>query len=367
MTVLQTTQRTDPAYLEHDHGNNDQINDLTHAPQRPKPGFLPILPDMLRDEVGGPVEHGHAPEAVESIPELSRAPVLSLPVRITNLIAIILPFAGLITAVALMWGRGFDWLHMGLFVGMYGMTGLGITIGFHRLFTHRAFETTRLIKLMLAVLGCMAVQGPVLRWVATHRRHHQHSDEHEDPHSPNLHGNGFIGLVKGMWHAHMGWMFKPDSPNLLNYVNDLVKDGLVRRVSILFPLWVVVGMAIPAVLGGVISQSWTGALLGFIWGGLVRVFFVHHVTWSINSVCHIWGTRPFRSHDESRNNFIFGILGWGEGWHNNHHAFPTSARHGLRWWEFDMSYVIIRTLAALGLAWNVRVPSAESMALKMQT
>jgi stearoyl-CoA desaturase (delta-9 desaturase) len=298
--------------------------------------------------------------------ELSGRQTLSLPVRITNLIAIVLPFVGLLTAIVLMWGWGFDWLHLGLLLGMYCITGLGITVGFHRLFTHRAFEAARPIRLALGVLGCMAVQGPILRWVATHRRHHQYSDERHDPHSPNMHGRGFVGLVKGMWHAHMGWMFKPDSPNLFDYVNDLVKDRLVRRVSTLFPLWVVVGLAIPTALGGLIAQSWTGALLGFIWGGLVRVFFVHHVTWSINSVCHIWGTRPFRSQDESRNNPIFGILGWGEGWHNNHHAFPTSARHGLRWWELDLSYGVIRALAALGLAWNVRTPSADSMALKKQ-
>lgn len=379
---MQTTQRTGPTLHAREETLNGFVPDriveqeaarlnvsgggAVNTSRNPRPGFLPIIPEMLRDEVGAPVIHGHAPDAPESIGELTRAPVLSLPVRITNFIAIILPFAGLIAAIVLMWGWGFDWLHLGLFVGMYAMTGLGITIGFHRLFTHRAFETTRPIRLLLAVLGCMAVQGPILRWVATHRRHHQHSDEHEDPHSPNMHGTGFVGLVKGMWHAHMGWMFKPDSPNLFSYVNDLVKDSAVRRVSDLFPLWVVIGVAIPTALGGLTAQSWTGALLGFIWGGLVRIFFVHHVTWSINSVCHIWGTRPFRSHDESRNNLIFGIIGWGEGWHNNHHAFPTSARHGLRWWEFDISYVIIRTLAALGLAWNVRVPSAESMALKMQ-
>lgn len=301
----------------------------------------------------------------QELTDINRTQALSWSVRITNFIAILLPFLGLIAAALLLWGWGFDWLHLGLLVGMYFMTGLGITIGFHRLFTHRAFETTRPIKLLLAVLGCMAVQGPILRWVATHRRHHQHSDHADDPHSPHLHGHGVRGLFRGLWHSHMGWMFRPDAPNLVRYVGDLVQDRLIRKISALFPLWAAVGLMIPTALGGLLTQSWTGALLGFIWGGLVRVFFVHHVTWSINSVCHLWGSRPFRCQDESRNNLLFGILAWGEGWHNNHHAFPTSARHGLAWWQVDMSYVIIRALAVVGLAWNLRIPSADAIAGKL--
>jgi stearoyl-CoA desaturase (delta-9 desaturase) len=172
--------------------------------------------------------------------------------------------------------------------------------------------------------------------------------------------------MRGLWHAHVGWIFRPDAPGLYRYVADLYPDRLLRRISVLFPLWVAISMLLPAAVGGLVSLSWTGALLGFIWGGLVRVFLVHHVTWSINSVCHLWGTRPFRSHDESRNNPIFGVLGLGEGWHNNHHAFPTSARHGLRWWEFDASYLIIRGLELLGLAWRVKVPSAAALSAKMR-
>jgi stearoyl-CoA desaturase (delta-9 desaturase) len=238
---------------------------------------------------------------------------------------------------------------------------LGITIGYHRLFTHRAFDAPRAVQAVFAVLGSMAVEGPLLKWVATHRRHHQHSDDEHDPHSPHGHG---AGVLRGIWHAHVGWIFLPDYPALSRYVPDLAADRVMRTLSRLFPLWVAVGLMIPALLGGLLTLSWTGALLGFIWGGLARIFLVHHLTWSINSVCHIWGTQPFRSHDHSRNNAIFGVLAMGEGWHNNHHAFPTSARHGLRWWEFDASYWVIRAMSLLGLASNVRVPALQTMAAK---
>jgi stearoyl-CoA desaturase (delta-9 desaturase) len=200
--------------------------------------------------------------------------------------------------------------------------------------------------------------------VAQHRKHHQNSDDEGDPHSPHSEGEGFFGMLRGLWHAHVGWVFQPDAPDLDRYVGDLKKDNVVRKVSNLFSLWVVLGLLIPTVLGGLISMSWTGALLGFIWGGLARVFLVHHVTWSINSVCHLWGSRDFESHDESRNNVIFGILGLGEGWHNNHHAFPTSARHGLKWWQFDFSYLFIRGMEMLGLATKVRVPARQQIEAK---
>lgn len=284
--------------------------------------------------------------------------------QVVNLLAVVLPFAGLVAAIALLWGYGFDWVHLGLLLGMYAATVLGVTIGFHRLFTHRSFETVRPVQAILAVLGSMSVEGPLLKWVAVHRRHHQHSDRDEDPHSPHLHGQGLVGLFKGLWHAHVGWLFQPDSPELSRYIPDLQSDGLLRRISKLFPVWVAVGMLIPAVLGGLLTWSWTGALLGFIWGGLTRVFLVHHVTWSINSVCHLWGSQPFKSRDHSRNNLVFGVVAMGEGWHNNHHAFPTSARHGLHWWQIDISYWIICAMAWLGLAWKVRVPDAAALAAK---
>ncbi|HEX8524623.1 MAG TPA: fatty acid desaturase [Tepidisphaeraceae bacterium] len=291
----------------------------------------------------------------------------SLATRLTSLAGVCLPFAGFILAIVLLWGRGFGWLHCALLLGMYVTTAVGITVGYHRYFCHRSFQTPRAVQFLLAMLGSMAVEGPVLKWVAMHRCHHQHSDGHDDPHSPHHGGDGFMGVLKGMWHAHLGWVFRGDPKNLYRYIPDLSKDRLLRVMSSTWWLWSGFGLLVPTVLAGLITRSWWGAFEGFLWGGLVRVFLVHHVTWSINSVCHIWGTRPFRSQDESRNNFIFGVIGLGEGWHNNHHAFPTSARHGLRWWEVDVSYYIIRMLELVGLAWDVKTPPSERLSHKLAT
>lgn len=284
--------------------------------------------------------------------------------RVINLAAVTIPFLGLIAAIVLLWGVSFNWIYLALLGGMYMLTALGVTIGYHRYFTHRSFKTSRPMVVLLAILGSMAVEGPVLQWVAMHRRHHQHSDDHDDPHSPHIHGAGLWATIRGMWHAHMGWMMVPNHRGLGRYVADLRRDPLVVRMSRLFPLWVLLGLLIPAVLGGLFTLSWTGVLLGFIWGGLVRILLVHHVTWSVNSVCHIWGTRPFRTHDESRNNPVFGVLALGEGWHNNHHAFPNSARHGLGWWQFDASYLVIRAMALVGLAREVRLPPTDRIDAK---
>lgn len=280
---------------------------------------------------------------------------------IANLLAVLLPFVGLVAACILLWGYGITWVELGLLIGMYVITTIGITVGFHRLFTHRSFETSRVMQSIMAVLGSMAVQGSLLKWVALHRRHHQHSDDVNDPHSPHHSGRGFLGIIKGFWHAHIGWIFAPDPGNLYNYVKDLDKSKLIRVMSGLFPLWVVIGLLLPAILGGIISGSWMGVLLGFLWGGLIRVMLVHHVTWSINSICHLWGGKPYKSHDESRNNPIMGILALGEGWHNNHHAFPTSAKHGLRWWQIDFSYWVIRVMSWFRLVWKVRVPDKKDL------
>ncbi|MEM1165063.1 MAG: fatty acid desaturase [Planctomycetota bacterium] len=288
-----------------------------------------------------------------------------LKVKLVHLGAVIVPFAGLIAAIVLLWGIAFDWIHLVLLAALYLITTVGIGVGYHRYFTHRSFKTPRFVQAILAAMGSMAVEGSVLGWVADHRLHHQHSDDEHDPHSPHAYGGGIWATIRGMLHAHVGWFIRPRPKLKLDrYIHDLRDDRLVRFMSATFPIWVVIGLLIPAVLGGLFTMSWRGALLGFIWGGLVRVFLVHHVTWSINSVCHIWGTRPFRSHDESRNNAIFGILALGEGWHNNHHAFPTSARHGLRWWEIDVSWMIIWAMSKVGLASDVRVPSAARIEAK---
>jgi stearoyl-CoA desaturase (delta-9 desaturase) len=288
---------------------------------------------------------------------------ISTAMWLATLVAVVVPFLGLVAAAVSLWGRGFSWVELGLLLGMYALTAVGITVGFHRLFTHRAFEANRIVQFVLAALGSMAVEGTLLRWVATHRCHHQHSDQPSDPHSPHHQGRGLLGLLRGAWHAHLGWIFLADPPGLDRYVKDLRQNRLLRTASALFPLWVALGLLLPAVLGGLLMMSWWGALLGLLWGGLARVFLVHHLTWSVNSVCHLWGGRPFRTADQSRNNFVVGVLGFGEGWHNNHHAFPTSARYGLRWWQIDVGYWVIRALTLVGLAWEVRLPAHRAAAV----
>jgi stearoyl-CoA desaturase (delta-9 desaturase) len=289
-------------------------------------------------------------------------PGIPLGVRIANLSVIFLPFAGLIVAFVALWGWGFGWVELGLLLSMYVLTVLGITVGFHRLFTHRAFETHGFVQVIFGILGSMAAEGPLLEWVAQHRHHHRFSDQRVDRHSPHFFGQGFWGMLRGLWNAHLGWIFIPEPQDLHRYAADLRRSPTKRLVNALFPLWVALGLLLPGVLGGLLSGTWTGAILGFLWGGLVRMFLVHHVTWSINSVCHLWGGQPYRTKDQSKNNVVFGILALGEGWHNNHHAFPTSARHGLRWWQIDVSYWVIRGLALIGLAWKVRVPSKQQLA-----
>ncbi|NOS99914.1 MAG: acyl-CoA desaturase [Phycisphaerales bacterium] len=287
--------------------------------------------------------------------------------RIATFLAVVVPFLGLIAAIVFLWGRGLGWVELVLLAGMYLATGFGITVGYHRLFVHRSFETVGVVKLILAALGSMALEGSLFKWSAIHRKHHQHSDEPGDPHSPCHYGGGVWGVLAGLWHSHMGWMFTAGTPELSRYVRDLQADRLLRVANGLFPVWVLIGLLIPAGIAGWITGTWFGTLLGFIWGGLVRIFLVHHVTFSVNSICHVWGRRPFRCPDQSRNNFLVGVLALGEGWHNNHHAFPTSARHGLRWWEIDFSYLFIRVLQWVGLAWSVRVPEADTMAAKLRS
>jgi len=289
-----------------------------------------------------------------------------LKLKAVNLTAVLVPFIGVLVAIVLLWGTAFNWIYLAIFGFMYLSTSIGITVGYHRLFTHRSFKTPKPVVAILAALGSMAVEGPVLQWVADHRRHHQHSDEDGDPHSPHLHDGGIWEATRGMWHSHVGWMLRPNVRGSMRYIGDLRKDKLVRSMSKQFPMWVLIGLLIPAVLGGVLTLSWMGVLLGFIWGGLVRIFLVHHMTWSINSVCHIWGTQPFDTHDHSKNNAIMGVVALGEGWHNNHHAFQSSARHGLRWWEFDLSYMVIWCMSKVGLAYDVRVPSKERILAKLK-
>ncbi len=280
---------------------------------------------------------------------------------------VVIPFLGCVAAIVLMWWLGWmGWLYLGLFLGGWLITGLGVTVGLHRLLTHRSFETPRWVRAFWSALGATAAEGPPLMWCATHRMHHELSDQDGDPHSPHQHGAGWWSAIRGFVHAHVGWFFthNANAAMLKRYVPDLLKDRLLVRVSRLYVVWILIGLCLPALIGLLVTGSWTGALLGLLWGGLARIFFVHHVTWSINSICHMFGRRDYASTDHSRNNFLCGVLGHGEGWHNNHHAFPTSARHGLRWWQFDLSWFVIRAMQFFRLARDIRIPSQKALQAK---
>jgi stearoyl-CoA desaturase (delta-9 desaturase) len=274
--------------------------------------------------------------------------------RYANLTAVVLPFAAFIAAVVLLWN---DWVgpsDLAILAVMYLLTALGITIGYHRMLTHRAFDAPKPVRYTLAILGSMAVQGSVIDWVADHRKHHAFTDEDGDPHSPHGHGGGFKGAVHGLWHAHMGWLWQTQGmAQKRRYAKDLLEDPGLRKISKRFPLLVLAGLLIPAAAGYALTGTWMGALTGYVWGGLVRVFLVHHVTWSINSVCHFFGSRRFDLEDHSTNVFWLALPSLGESWHHNHHAFPRSARHGLKWYEIDVSGLIIRGMEKAGLARNV--------------
>jgi stearoyl-CoA desaturase (delta-9 desaturase) len=267
----------------------------------------------------------------------------------------VLPFAATLAAIVLLWNRVVHPLDLAIFAGTYLVTALGITVGFHRLLTHRAVLAPKPVEYALAVMGSMAVQGPVISWVADHRKHHAHTDREGDPHSPHVgHGEGVRGVLRGLWHAHVGWLLTEQGrAERRRYAPDLCEDPGMRAINRRFPLIVLAGLLIPGLAGWALTGSLAGAATGVLWGGLVRVFLVHHVTWSVNSVCHFLGSRRFDVDDESRNVFWLALPSLGESWHHNHHAFRRSARHGLRWWEVDITGLVISGLARVGLARNV--------------
>jgi stearoyl-CoA desaturase (Delta-9 desaturase) len=275
--------------------------------------------------------------------------------KIANLGAVAVPFVATLAAVALFWNRLVSPIDLAIAAGMYLLTAIGITVGFHRLLTHRSFQTAKPVEYLFAVLGSMAVQGPVISWVADHRKHHAHTDEDGDPHSPHVgHGDGVGGVLAGLWHAHTGWLMSAQGrADWKRYAADLYEDRGMRAISRWFVPILVLGLALPALAGYIVSGTLVGAATGLLWGGLVRIFFVHHITWSVNSVCHFVGSRRFDTDDRSTNVFWLALPSLGESWHHNHHAFPRSATHGLRRWEIDPSAVIIATLEKLGLAHNV--------------
>jgi stearoyl-CoA desaturase (delta-9 desaturase) len=282
--------------------------------------------------------------------------------RNVNLTAVIVPMLGVITAAALLWDHFLGPRDLAIFAAMYALSAIGITVGFHRLLTHRAFETYRWLRYTLAVLGELALQGPVIDWVADHRKHHTFADEDGDPHSPHVgRGAGLRGMASGLWHAHVGWLFSTHGQaSSRRFAPDLREDPGMRKINHAFPWVALASLAVPFALGLALSGgSLVAGLSALLWGGLVRIFIVHHITWSINSICHFFGSRRFETDDHSTNVFWLALPSLGEAWHHNHHAFPRSAFHGLRWYELDPSGWLILGMAKVGLAWNVVRVSTE--------
>ena len=264
------------------------------------------------------------------------------------------------------WSSLLHWSDLLVFGILYAATTLGITVGFHRLFTHRSFATFPAVRAVFAILGSVAIEGPVISWVADHRKHHAFSDKPGDPHSPHVdHGEGWLGAARGLLHAHLGWLFvHTHRGSKQRYAPDLLKDPVVRAVDRTFVLWALSGFAVAFGLGCAIGDSVAAGLTALLWGGVVRMMVLHHVTYSVNSLCHFFGRRRFETGDESRNLAWLSLPSFGEAWHNNHHAFPTAAFHGMRRWQFDPSAIVIRALERCGLAWDVVRISPERMARK---
>ncbi|GIJ08879.1 acyl-CoA desaturase [Micromonospora andamanensis] len=280
---------------------------------------------------------------------------------------VVIPFAALIAAVPVAWGGWLSWVDVGVAAFWYVVSGLGITVGYHRYFTHGSFKAKRWLRIAMAASGSLAVQGEIIQWVADHRRHHAFSDLEGDPHSPWRFGTTVRGLIKGLFHAHMGWLFGRELSNRERFAPDLLADRDIRRMDRFFPVLVIVSVLGPAVMGWLLTWSWQGALTALFWAGLVRISLLHHVTWSINSVCHVYGERPFmmRHGDRAANFWPLALLSFGESWHNLHHADPTSARHGVLRGQIDISARVIWLFEKVGAAWDVRWPKPDRIAAKL--
>jgi stearoyl-CoA desaturase (delta-9 desaturase) len=327
-----------------------------------------------RERMTPPTATAEAPTATAEPPTASAEEVAKLGTmgsdhqsrkeQVALALFIVVPFLAIAAAVPVAWGGWLGWTDVVIALAMYWISGHGVTVGFHRYFTHKAFKPNRPLKIALAIAGSLAIQGPVIRWVADHRKHHKFSDRDGDPHSPWRYGETIPALAKGLFHAHMMWLFDPEQTPQRKYAPDLLKDKDIVRVSRMFPLWVAVSLLLPAVLGGLLTWSWQGALTAFFWGSLVRVGMLHHVTWSINSICHTVGERPFRSRDKSGNVWWLAIPSMGESWHNLHHADPTCARHGVLPGQLDTSARLIRWFEQLGWVHSVRWPVPDRLDAK---
>jgi len=286
----------------------------------------------------------------------------SVPQHVLIYLFVIVPFVAMIAAVPVAWGWGLSWRDIVIGVVFYFVACLGVTVGYHRHFTHGAFKAKPWLRVVMAAAGSLAIQGPVIPWVADHRRHHAYSDREGDPHSPWRYGMSVSALSKGFFYAHVGWLFDRDETNAQRFTPDLLADKAIRRVDRMFMPLVLVSILGPAVIGGLWSGSWHGAFTALFWAGLVRIALLHHVTWSVNSVCHMVGERPFATRDKSANFWPLAILSAGESWHNLHHADPTCARHGVLKGQIDMSARVIWLFEKLGWAWQVRWPNPERLA-----
>jgi stearoyl-CoA desaturase (delta-9 desaturase) len=320
---------------------------------------------MIREEAAV----GEQPEVVPAGPDFVQPVEREWLDRLATGTVTVLPFVALFYAAWHSWHGLLRWSDVVIFVVAYLLTGLGVTVGFHRLFTHRSFKTGKVVRATLAILGSAAIEGPVTAWVADHRKHHDFSDQVGDPHSPHVeHGHGFRGELRGLFHAHMGWLFIHTHRGAKErYARDLRADPMMMTIDRLFLVWALGGLALCFLAGWALGGSVHAGLTGLLWGGGVRMLVVHHVTYSINSICHFAGRRAFKTPDESRNVWWLAPFTFGESWHNNHHAFPTSARHGLKRWQFDISAYVIWTLEKLGLAWDVVRIAPERQAQKAGT
>jgi stearoyl-CoA desaturase (Delta-9 desaturase) len=292
--------------------------------------------------------------------------VVSRRKQAVNIIAVVLPLVGICAAVPLLWNDLVGWRDLSIFLIFYLISGAGITLGYHRLLSHRSFQTSPAGRAILAYFGALALQGPPINWVAEHRLHHDHADEENDPHSPHTHGGeGWWGTMRGLAHAHVGWLLRPThrtEPD--RYARDLLGEPSMRFISRHYVAVALSGLLLPAAIGWVWGGTISAALTGLLWGGLIRLFLAHHVTWGVNSICHVFGVRRFATTDQSRNQFLLALPSLGDAWHNNHHAFPTSARHGLRWWEIDVSWMVIAAARRVGMVWDVVTISPERLARK---
>ena len=287
--------------------------------------------------------------------------------RIITAIAVATPPLGILSAAGVLWGVALQPVDVILFVAFYAVTGVGISVGYHRLFTHRSFETSPAMRAVLAIFGSLALEGGVISWAAEHRKHHAYSDVEGDPHSPHVgRGEGAVQRIRGLWHAHMGWFFstKGIAEAQEKFRRDLDADPVIRTVDRLYGLWILATFGIPFAVGYAVGGTAWAGFEAFVWAGLIRIFIGHHVTWSINSICHMYGKRPYKARDESRNNWLLALPSFGEAWHNNHHAFPSSAIFGLDRRQLDLGALTILAFERLGLVWNVKRPDERQRALR---